>query len=222
MTQAKLITAQSVLGFAKPEIPQNLVDAFSLSMVWAQAVAAKSAESPGSELYFSELTQELSRIWWIVEDATNSTFTSDGANNSAAASIGSIAKPYVGANRSIELTKILSGFGDPSPSPSIAQMLTTWWASQSQDVSSTSFSVCPLTIDANGQLNARLFFLDFDVARSGWQSFFLVHHDQKISVNVSSVDLALQAKPWASIRDKIAAKLGASARNYIRQLDISF
>lgn len=220
MTDATLIAAGHTLAVAPASLPKALTDAWSLSMVWSQSIARKSSNNPASSTYFSALYTELSRISWIVEDADKNAYKTDNTSTSPASVIETIADPYLSQENQNLLSQSLAQFKTGND-PKLKNFLTTWWDDQSQSMESTSFSMSPLFIDNKGQLTTQLFYMNFDVARSGWQSFFVSDLKQSTSVQTLSVELALQDQIWTQIRDKIADKLGVNARDYIRHLDIS-
>ena len=214
-------TIGPLMAAASAEIPQDLQDAFSLSLLWSEAVTQqKSGYDIGTPSYFAGITDEIGKIGWFVTDAGTDKWSSTGAQTNAIGAMRSIARQYIPKSQVSPLLGMLQAISQTTTKDAFGQFLTNWWSSLDQKYSGQVFSASPVVQDSTGTLAATIAFMDFGTRQDSWQSFFLGQLSQSATIVVRHTEIRLSAALWKNNRDLIAQKLGERAQREIRRIDI--
>jgi len=213
-------TIGPLMAAAPVSVPKELQEAFSLSLLWSETIAAQTDADIRTQAYFNALTAELGRVAWMVTNASTDIWSSSGAQTDAAGAVKSIAGQYMPKGQISPLLAVLDRMTKMNDSDPFSNFLTTWWDSLDQRLSGQVFAASPVIQDANGLLTSIVTFMEFGSRQGSWQSFFLGQVSKSARITVHHAEIRLNAKLWTTLRDPIAQKLGDRARKEIQSIDI--
>lgn len=214
-----LLAAGPVIATFQDGISSDQAQDWSLSLLWSQAVAAKTAPR-GSPASFTALSAEMGRIAWIATDAGTTAYAASGGAMDAAGAAGELASTFLPPDQADSVTALFRAIGSGSAGGGLDGFLTTFWRSVAQGGSGTAFAVSPLERTAGGQLTTTLSLLTFAADSEDWQSFFVERVTSAADLQCRHLRLTLNADLWSSLRGPITAKLGQGALASVLRLDL--
>lgn len=215
-----LTSVGAVLVTHKNQITQEQIQAYSLSLLWSQAVMRKSGRLIGTKDYFEALSAEMGRISWNVTMVTVDTYSAtDGSMNIACVTKGLTSK-YLPPDQADSVNALFDLIDLSQPTDGLSSFLTTWWNCLDKSMSGTTFGVSPVILTSAGQITTTLSLLCFNASSSDWQSFFVGDVVSDIALRAYHVELTLNAKLFETLRQPIIEKLGQNAIASIRSLDL--
>lgn len=214
-----LLAAGPAIATFEGSISDELTKAWSLSLLWAQAVASRSAPQ-GTHPWFTALSAEMGRIAWIATDADTVGYTLSGGAINTAAAASSLACTYLPPDQSGSVKTFFQAIQTGNSGDGLNSFLTTVWSSLASDGSGTAFAVSPLTISPDGQLTTTLSLLSFAAQSDEWQTFFVSRVTKATDLQSHHIRLTLNAQLWSDLVGPITNKLGQAAIASVLSLQI--
>lgn len=193
------------------------ISAYNYSLGWSQAVARNTSADPSSQAYFDSMTQELSRVAWMVL----ASYELDYRQSSSTSPADAIQQLLTGIQNQVAspVQRLFSALQAPRLSASSSSALATWWQRTQVTANVTSMIIGPLFPGPMGMSTA-LTFIDFNYASDSWQSLFVKQSASRLSVTAKRVEMSFLPAIWSTIGADVEAKLAASAATFIRQVDL--
>lgn len=212
MPQTKLTSVDQTLAFSDPSMPQDLIDAWSYTTTFAQAVARTKSKDPTTDVYFDAMTNELAQIGWNITDAGKLDYSQTANKISPAGIVKSILHPYMSAEKQKQLDGILDAIQQPDVK--ITGFLDFWWKKASTNASKTNMAMGPLT-EVSNSANIQLIYYGFDFSATSWRSLFVESSSAKLGVNAYNLEMNLNLALYNGVKDDLIKKLTGKVDDHI-------
>ena len=198
---------QSLTWFDPKAITQELVDAYQLTLTFAQAAARAVNSDPATEEYFKAMTTELARLGWNITNSGKTHYEQTANKISPASIVKSITDPYLDAEGQKQLAGVLDVIKQPDMS--VTGFVDFFWKKASVNADKSNMAIGKLESYLNSPKITLLYYTfnyHADAARSLFVEIDNAHLVNNIYNLTMSLDMALYKTFEQTLKDKLAGK----------------
>jgi len=208
-----LLAVDESLAFYPPDaVSQELVDAYSYTNTFANAVARRADRNPNSFVYFSTKRDELSRIGWNITEAGQVTYEQKQRRISPADIVRQIIHPYLTGDQENQLNGILNVIQQPESG--IHDFLTFWWNKSTVNAGTTQVVMGPLT-SYLGMPSISLLFYSFAFQAESWRSLFVELDEASLNTQVYHLKMDLNMGLYNHVKDALIERVAPNVNNHV-------
>lgn len=213
MTNVNLSAVDSLLSFYDNNLTNEVIDAYQMTMSYAQYLVRKVNSDPTSQIYFSEMKKQLSNIGWtVLIDISIPT-----VHWSEIKPIDVITSCLPGSIGATEVKSILNAMTLPNSTAS--SLCDFFWQQSTTNINGTRMGIGRL-IEEFGVPSIALGFSTFDVTSTSFDSFL----NSKISLNVQveTLGMTLDMSTYKKHENSIKKELKDYEQDHVKNAKLSF
>jgi hypothetical protein len=212
MSTIQLTAVDQTMVFSDSSVPQPLIDAWSYTTTFAQAIARTVNNDPSTEAYFDAMTSELAKLGWNITDSGNEAFTQTANQIAPASIVTSILDSYLDPDEKAALSGILNVFQQPTSG--INDFLTFWWNKGSTGGSKSNMAMGPLKV-VNNAVDVTLIYYSFNFSAESWRALFVARDSADLDVTAYHLRMNLDMALYNQISGGLIQKLAGQTANHI-------
>lgn len=235
----RLVAVDSTFAYGK-EIPDEILEAWTLTATFAQAAARAAVKNMGagasqettqsdlpsddivSEAYFTALATQFTKLGWLITTSGLVKYSGTTKKVLPKQVVVDVLAQYIQPDDEQVIATVLDALTDGEPDPQVADFLEFWWRHAEQAEDHFHFGMGPLRV-VSQQPTITLVYFAFSYSPSnqrpgkGWRRLF---DREQLQVQARYLSMQLNLQAYLEQRDSLKIRLGAKAAEHIATADL--